>query len=84
MMMVVRDHTHTLMRGGGAPRRSSRIESSSSMAYRDGGTAAQGVYKANHGRKQGIEDSEHFNSAQHARHIINVRERDLYLDSPEV
>lgn len=54
------------------------------MAYRDGGTAAQGVYKANHGRKQGIEDSEHFNSAQHARHIINVRERDLYLDSPEV
>ena len=54
------------------------------MAYRDGGTAAQGVYKANHGRKQGIEDSEHFNSAQHARHIINVRERDLYLDSYEV
>ena len=54
------------------------------MAYRDGGTAAQGVYKANHGRKQGIEDSEHFNSAQHARHIINVRERDLYLDSHEV
>jgi len=29
----------------------------------------------------GIEDSEHFNTAPLARHIINVRERDLCLDS---